>query len=91
MNATPASGDKSAAFFDVDGTLVGTLQWHGMIGQFCLLEADRGVAVLALGSVVGIAGWLVAVAALVFLCQIQFLVTVQALRFGVLAHQFQRM
>jgi hypothetical protein len=61
-----------------------------MIQQFRLLEAGRGVAVLASGSVVGIAGWLVAVAALVFLCQIQSLVTVQALRFGVFAHQFQR-
>jgi hypothetical protein len=61
-----------------------------MIQQFCLLETGRGVAVLTLGSVVGIAGWLVAVAALVFLCHVQFLVTVQALHICVFAHQVQR-
>jgi hypothetical protein len=73
------------------GTLVGTLQWNGMIQQFCLLETGRGVAVLTLGSVVGIAGRLVTVAAMGSLDQIQSPVTVQTWRFGMFSDEFQRM
>jgi hypothetical protein len=73
------------------GTLVGTLQWNRMIQQFCLLETGRRVAVLTLGSVVGIAWWLVAVAALASLGQIQSPVTVQTWRFGMFSDEFQRM
>jgi hypothetical protein len=72
------------------GTLVGTLQRDRVIQKLCFLEAGRCVAVFASRSIVLISGWLVAIGALGFLCQVQSLVAVQALRFGMFADQIQR-